>query len=646
MTTLFGPIPRSLWLVLATVLLGALLRPQGVEQEPPAQLDEPLARSLSRALTRAPRLAGTRGSKSGAEWVASRLLEFGWRVEFDRREVLLSFPRHVEFAARTPAGALFHRTASFDPRATDPGDVPLYSAWSASGTVSAGVIDVGRGLRADFDAARARGEEVAGKIALCRYGGAYRGVKAALAQEFGCVGVLLFSDPEEDGDARGETWPEGPWKPGDEAQRGSIGSLTRVPGDPSTPGWPSPPPGVASPRPRATGAELAEALPGIPCLPIGANDALALIEAGPEVRVTLSVDVPRELFEIINVIARLEGSEDELVLAGNHRDAWVRGAHDAGSGTVSLLLAARALGERARAGWKPRASIVLGFWDAEEHGLIGSTEWGEAHAHELRAQGVAYVNADAVVSGLSLGISATPGLRASVRSALKRVSLPTLEKSEDGAKKGSDLWSQLAGGNDEPLWGLPGSGSDYTVFLHHLGLPAIDLSFHGASGGQYHTAFDDFAHMDRFLDPGWHGHELAGRTLSALLAELAERGKASFDAQEAARSLARIVAREGARDDSPLGSERANRIAQELQRLALTLADRQLEGAAFYAALEAPEGLADRPWYRNQLWAPGIETGYAAELLPELRGEGAGERVDRLCAQLAALRERVEAQAQ
>ena len=579
----------------------------------------PPARALSLELTSTPRLAGTTGSLVGARICARHLEAAGWEVELDERLVLLSLPRRLELAVFEPGSnaALLRRVDRFDPDAIPPGDVPRFNAWSASGEVRAEVVAVGHGLRADYERLAADGIDPHGKIALCKYGRSYRGVKVELAEEHGCAGVLLYSDPAGDGDEKGEVWPRGPWKPAWEAQRGSISPMASAPGDPSTPGWASPPPGGSSRR--LLGRELADALPRIPCLPIGAREARAMLERSGPVEVYLSIDQPRELRTIVNVIATLAGESETLVLAGSHRDAWVRGANDSGSGTVALIRAAQHLGERARSGWRPRSSIVIGLWDAEEFGLIGSTEWAEANEERLRRDARAYVNADAAVSGTRFGASGAPGMLGILRAALEQLALDD---------SGDTVWEQWAAGSEDgPRLGLPGSGSDFAVFLHHLSVPILDVGFRGNSGGQYHTAFDDFPVVDRYLDPGWRGHELAGLALAEILATLAQVPNAGFDSAEAAREMARRVRGE----DEWLGEERAVRLARSLRDLAAAVEARRANRAtmdsgdgdpAFYRRLEGT-GLPGRPWYRNRLWAPGLETGYSSEFLPTLRAAAA-----------------------
>jgi N-acetylated-alpha-linked acidic dipeptidase len=660
------------------ILLLALAGAAIGQEKPVETAPQPPARRLLIELTASPRMAGTSGSLRTARWIAGQLEQAGWSVEIDEREVLLSLPRRLGFAIFDDAAAqrpCFERVDRFDPDAIPPGDVPHFNAWSASGTVRGPVVDVGRGLRADYERLLEQGVEVRGAIALARYRGAFRGVKVDLAAEHGCIGVLLFHDPADDGAGKGPTWPEGPWKPDWVAERGSIAPVARAPGDPTTPGFASPHPGDSVQRLSLD--EAAAHLPKIPCLPIGARDAQAIIarlapapdsdEEGPPpgaeppkppiatgptgpgpVEVELAIDQPRELRTTRSVVATLPGVDEKLVIAGNHRDAWVRGANDAGSGTVSLLRAAQLLGEKARGGWKPLHTLVLGFWDGEEFGLIGSTEWGEANADRLRRDGLLYVNADAAVSGTKFSASGTPGLLGILRSALARVPAPASEDA-NAPRTLEEQWVKSAE-DGEPRLSLPGSGSDFAVFLHHLSLPVLDIGFGGNSGGQYHTHFDDFAMVERFLDPGFVGHELAGAFLAELLATCAGEDRAGFDESEAALAMAKMVRKAGAEESAWLGAERAERLASAFEALApppeLRRTPQELEvltGARFYAALEAPEGLVGREWFKNRLWAPGLETGYSSETLPGLRAaasRGEAELERELDALIATLEQR------
>ncbi len=308
------------------------------------------------------------------------LREAGFAVEIDEREVLLGLPRAINFSVlRGPNDPrpLLERHETFDPDALPPTDVPKCLGWAKSGSARGAAVDAGYGTRADFERLEAAGVALRGTLALMRYGRCYRGIKVDMAARFGCAGALLFSDPADDGAGKGPVWPEGPWKPDWDAQRGSISPMGRAPGDPSTPGWGSAHPGEAHAR-RLSEAEYDAALPTIPAIPIGARDALLIlanlatrtladekgesttraIGPGPAL-VQLTLEQPRDLRRIRNVIARLPGEEERTVIAGAHRDAWVRGANDDGSGVVVLLRAGQRLGARARAGWKPKNTITL-----------------------------------------------------------------------------------------------------------------------------------------------------------------------------------------------------------------------------------------------------------------------------------------------
>lgn len=596
------------------------------------------SRELLKELTTSPRLAGTVGSEWGAKLVGRWLTEAGFEVEYDEREVMLTYPKRVEiafFEDSTSQTPLFHRIDVFDADAIPPGDVPRFNAWAKSASVRAEVIDCGRGLRGDFNKLVSDGKKLDGKIALIRYGGSYRGVKVDLATEFGCAGVLLFSDPKLDGPGKGEVLPKGPWKPEWAAQRGSISPMGKEPGDPTTPGFGSPVPGEKPSRPRLSGEALDRILPSIPCMPIGSDEAnailaklgssdggaLARLSRRKAVEVKMVLDQPRSLRRIINVIATLPGKNPQRVIAGNHRDAWVRGANDAGSGTVSLVRAAQRLGERVKQGWKPEYTVQFCFWDAEEFGLIGSSEWVESNLDELRSDAIAYLNVDSAVSGTEFnGLSGTPGLLGSLESVL--TSIPSHSFPEENLWQ---EWNRRLRGR-KPSLGLPGSGSDFASFLHHATLPVLDFGLSGSGGGQYHTAFDDFPIVDRFIDPGFVGHELAGSIIEGIVAHYATLGPAAFDPAEAARAMEAVARSAGEEVDTEehrwLGVEFGEQLAQAFVRLAAAYENATPARRAknpFYLSLATEGGLPGRPWFRNTLWAPGLETGYSAETWPILR---------------------------
>ena len=639
---------------LASTLLALLLL---LLASPPTPADEPPSRGLLLELCRSSRLAGTTGSKISADFVARVMREAGFTVEIDEREVLLGLPRSIHFKIlREPNDPrpLAERHETFDPDAIPPTDVPKCLGWAKSGSARGAVVDVGYGQRADFERLKAAGIELTGTIALARYGRDYRGIKVDLAARYGCVAALLFSDPAEDGSGKGPVWPEGPWMPDWEAQRGAISLIGRAPGDPSTPGWGSAHPGEANAR-RLSAADYAKSLPTIPAIPIGARDAALILanlgtrtvanergERGPRAvgpgpaQVQLVLDQPRDLRRIRNVIARLAGEGELTAIAGGHRDAWVRGAQDNGSGTVMLLRAGQLLGARARSGWKPKNGITLCFWDAEEWGLIGSTEWGEANAAWLAQHAIAYVNADAMVSGVQFsGLWGTPGMLAVSRAVCER------QPCISGLAGASNLWEEWKlRSKSPPTFALPGASSDFAVFLHHLSLPVLDFGFGGGShGGQYHTTFDDFAFVERYFDPGFKGHEAAGSLCAELLTELALRGARSFDAVEAARAMAEVVRAAGKEEKQGaiwLGSERAEKLASAFDDLASASENSPEPARNIFSALALPNGIPGREWYRNRLWTADLENGYGTETFPTLRS-AASRGVTELNAELDTL---------
>lgn len=660
-------------IILAYLLVGLAWGQEPSSSEPPR------VQRLLRELCSTSRLAGTSGSIRAAEMVRRELSEAGFEVEWDERLVLLSLPRKTEFAIfengdQTQPSVL--RLRRFDGDAVPPGDIPPFHAYSQSARVSGQVLDCGYGLVEDFARLKTAGVDLTGTIALCRYGRSFRGVKASEAQAAGCVGVLMFSDPSDVGSERGEVWPDGPWQPGWAVQRGSIAPMVSFGGDPSTPGYPSGTP--EKPGPRLDQEQLTQILPRIVSLPIGADDAQVILEhlkeGGPgPARVTLEVDAPRTLRRIVNVLGHIKGTQPGFVLLGNHRDAWVRGAQDAGGGTTSLLEASLQLGAKVKDGLILRNGISVAFWDAEEAGLIGSTEWAEANATNLQANLAAYINADGLVSGTNFSASGSPGLEGILADALAQVPAPHGKKDETLG----DLWLRRSRG--QVRFGLPGSGSDYSVFLHHLGLPILDLSFSGNSGGQYHTVFDDVSIVEQYLDPGYVGHQLAARTLHAIMLEFSRAGRLCLDQTRAAEDLAWH-----ARMASDwLGEQNAEHLAQTLLGLAQandsrwqawakrmdfepdlspgpfgtwpnmrralsgegnTLrgdADRQGELPRMYRALLLDNGLPGRTWYRNFFWAPDPSNGYGSETWPTLRAAAADPDPKALAQELKRLEENI-----
>jgi N-acetylated-alpha-linked acidic dipeptidase len=623
------------------------------------------ARDTHAFLTADPHIAGSARDRVLAEWVRDRWREYGLeQVEIVEHQVLLPYATavQVEMISPTPWRATLREEAiDGDPfSARDAG--LAYHAYSASGDVTAPLVYAGSGNPDDYDWLARHGVDVRGKIILVRYSVpySYRGFKALTAQERGAAGILIYSDPADDGFKKGATYPNGPWGPESHIQRGGIVYDFRVPGDPLTPGWASLP-GAARIKPAD-----AVSLPKIISVPLSWHDARPLLEAlqGPaapsswqggipptttsdlEVRpkgLTSRSDRPRsehptsrityrvgagpamvhlrvrnddKVRPIWTVTGRITGtaSPDQLVIVGNHRDAWVYGGVDPSSGTASLMELARSLGAMAKQGARPRRTIVFANWDAEEFSLTSSTEWGEQHARELGDHAVAYLNVDSAAAG--------PDFRAMAVPALNRLVTQT-------ARDVLGLRESDAAIVDNRL----GSGSDYTVFLNFLGVPVADLTFTGPYG-VYHSVYDNHLWVSRFGDPGFVHHAamtrawgvmalrlanadvvpLDYRATAALVREFVDDAMEGADAaqKEALRPLvgaadrfAVAAAAAGARIDTLLASDAPDR------RAALQLDEALMKTER--AFLDAG-GLPGRPWYRHLLFAP--KPTYAAEVLP------------------------------
>jgi N-acetylated-alpha-linked acidic dipeptidase len=637
--------------------------------------DPKLAREHLRILTQAPHLAGTPEDKATADYVAQKFREAGLDTEIVEYKVWFNYPTEISVDATAPAGLTMHgphpERVQGDPFDDDARVIVPYNAMSPSGDVEADVVYANYGSPEDFRKLEELKVDVRGKIVLVRYGQNFRGVKSFVAQEHGAAGVLIYSDPFDDGWRKGDKYPDGPWRPDSGVQRGSIGYMFQFAGDPTTPGVASLPGLAESER---TPPSKSTQLPTIPTTPLSYADAWPLLERlqGPDsprdwqgslpftyhvgpgpVKVKIHLKQDYQYRTIWDVIGRIPGTTaaNQWVVAGNHRDAWVYGAVDPNSGTAAMLESVHGIGELLKSGWKPKRTIVFASWDAEEQGLMGSTEWGEQHAHDL-ANAAAYFNMDVAVSGPKFGASAVPSLKQFIREVSRAVSSP---------KGGSvyDAWRQAtqpdglaveetSGGTyrppaaqakpDVPIGDL-GSGSDYTVFLQHLGVPSTDI---GSTGpyGVYHSVFDNFNWFTKFGDPTFayeqemsrvfglevirmadvdvlpYDYEEYGREISAYLdaaktkAELRFPGKSPNFGQAA--DAARRFERAGSKLLShqrkmPSDPARINQILVEVER-----------------ALLIPEGLPNRSWYHHSIYAPGQYTGYAAVVIP-----GVNEAVDK-----------------
>src|SRR5438552_2918302 len=642
------------------------------------------AREELRRLTVEAHLAGSPEDYATAIYVRDQMRSFGFNSDLKEYQVLLPSPRTpsiVELIApRRERLQVREDVVPEDPSSFSKKIVPLYNGYGASRYLTAPLVYVNYGLPPDYEALKKAGVDVKGKIAIARYGNSFRGVKAKVAEDNGAIGLIIYSDPADDGYAQGEVYPKGPWRPDSSAQRGSVQFLFIYPGDPLTPGVPAI---AGTPRLKK---EQALNLPHIPVQPISYGDARRLLKPlrGPvrpkgfqgglpftyhvgganDVRVHLKTDIEFATKTIWDVITRIDGAveKDRWVILGNHRDAWVFGAVDPNSGTTAMLELGRGLGQLTKSGWQPRRSIILCSWDAEEEGLIGSTEWAEEKASELKEKAVAYLNMDAAVSGPNFGASSVPSMWKLIHSAAEDVRDPKTGKSVYQAWR-DRAWENApesdrydANGNEKPApiprIGPLGSGSDYTPFLQHLGVPALDMSF-GGDYGVYQSAYDTFYWMTHFGDPTFEYHVAAARVWGIIALRLADASGLPLDYTDYAAELRdflietkRLAVRKKLADsfDAKSIQDAINDLAQEAARIDKRRGEtmKEIEKTRVEAnnsypravarlqrindaligaerALTDDRGLRGRQWYKHQIYAPGFYTGYAALPLPDLR---------------------------
>jgi N-acetylated-alpha-linked acidic dipeptidase len=642
------------------------------------------ARRWLHRLTEEPHVAGTDGSRRVAEFVRDRFREFGLEAELATYHVLLNHPEHVALRMTEPAPVEIRLFEEGDPRDKDSFSrdaFPAFHGYGAAGKASAQVVYVNYGTDEDFRKLDEIGVSVSGRIVLVRYGKVFRGLKVREAQSRGAAGVLIFSDPADDGYAKGDVYPSGPMRPPSAIQRGSVQFLSLGPGDPQTPGIPSTRDARRIPR------EKLEGIPKIPSLPLSYGEAEKILRAlaGPRVpdewqgalpfayhvgpgpaKVEMEVEMDYDVRPIHNVIGTIRGTAepDRWVVLGNHHDAWTYGAVDPSSGTASLLETARGIGAAIRSGWRPRRTLILASWDAEEYGLVGSTEWGEQHAADLERKAVAYVNLDSSVTGPDLDVEGIPSLRDLLLEVAGELPDPLRGKSvaEIWRKKQHQEWVRtepicVERDTDavfRPALGALGSGSDYTVFLDHLGVAALSFSFSGGYG-VYHSTLDNFFWMDNFGDPEFLYHAVAAKLYGLLAMRLAgaevvplryvpyaeemERQFAELSRQAVLERRRAAAAADKPPERPPVDLDRSVpailakfRAAAEGLDAALDAIPRRREAITpssltrLNDALVGVErrflsrdGLPGRPWFRHLIYAPGLTTGYASWPFPGLR---------------------------
>lgn len=625
------------------------------------------AREHLRRLTEQPHIAGTPEDFATAVYVRDQMRSFGLPAELKEYQVWLNYPKSdpiVELIApRREKLSVREAVVKDDPSSSNPKITPLFNGYAASGDVTAPLVYANYGLPPDYEALAKAGVEVKGKIVIVRYGNSFRGVKAKVAQDHGAVGCIIYSDPADDGFAQGDVYPKGPWRPVASGQRGSVQFLFQYPGDPLTPGKPAIPG-----TPRISLEEAYGDIPRIPTQPLAYDEARKLIEPlkGParprgfqgafpfayhvggtdDVRVHLKTDMDYATRTLWDVVARVDGNEenDRWVVLGNHRDAWVFGAVDPNSGTATMLEAARGFGALLKQGWKPRRTIILCSWDGEEYGLIGSTEWAEENAAELQQKAIAYLNVDVAVNGPHYGASAVPSLWRLIRASTRDVKDPKTGKTiyQQWTDRAREQRSELDSDYDSEARISPlGSGSDYTPFLQHLGIASTDMGF-GGDYGVYHSSYDSFYWMTHFGDPDFAYHVAAAQLWGTMALRLADAPALAFDYTDYAsqiheyfvesmklakrRHLDKAIDEKAMNDALKDFSDEAAHIEMERQRLAgdekaSSARLRRLNDALMGAerAFIDERGLIGRPWYRHQIYAPGIFTGYAAQPLTDFR---------------------------
>jgi N-acetylated-alpha-linked acidic dipeptidase len=634
-----------------------------------AAVSSEMMSDIHRRVTSQPHVAGSAGSMAIAGAVRTALEDAGLETEVHDYHVLLSTPRSVSVritAPRSQEVSVVEPASPEDPDSARDDLPPGYVAYSASGSVSGPVVYVNYGLPPDYAALETAGIDVAGKIVLARYARSHRAVKVHTAEQHGARGILIYSDPADDGFVRGGTWPNGPWRADFQIQRGNAKYSWFWHGDPLSPGF-----GATADAPVLDEASV-PTLPRIPAVPLASKEAEKILRqlggpAAPEgfqgglpfpyrlgpgpVSASMDVRMDQDRRAVRNVIGRITGRDpDRWVLLGTHHDAWTFGGMDPGSGLAAVFEVARGLAALARDGWTPERSIVFAFWDAEEFGLIGSTEYAEAFAEELRAKAVAYINTDLYMRGRFDG-GGTPSLRDFLVEVTKDV--PAL----DGGGSVYDGWRADALARlpaerrpaDESAFEVElaalGSGADFVAFQDHLGLPTLQMEFDfEGSYGTYHSNYDTRAYVERWSDPGF----VVGRTLVRVLGlsvmRLASAPVLPYRYGFYARTIDRFLEGASGWADGQAGGglrvdlTEARRLAQAIalradaleRRIDAGLADGSLRPEQARALNDGLARLeqtlldesepADRRWYRHVIYGWNIYSLYAGQPLPGLAG--------------------------
>lgn len=695
---------------IAAVLLSttAAIAEPSLEQQLDASISPKEMGEWMKFLTSEPSHVGSPFDKTIAEWTLAKFKSFGWDAHIESYQVL--YPTPLAESVELIDGKKVFKANLNEPWTKEtpkPKDkwLPAYLAFQGDGDVTAPIVYVNYGMKDDYETLERMGISVKGKIVIARYGQGWRGLKPRLAQEHGAIGCLIYSDPRDDGYSTEEVYPKGPARPAGGFQRGSVQDITLSSGDPLTPGF------VAGKGRERLTRETAPNVLKIPALPISYGDAKVLLSTlqgrivppawrgslpityhvGPsEAKVHLMVKSDWSLKTVYNVIAKIEGSTypDQWIIRGNHHDGWVFGATDPQSGHIAELAEAKAIGALVKQGWKPKRTIIYASWDGEEPGLLGSTEWAEDHAAELKAKTVLYLNSDTNSRGI-FDAEGSQDFSHFVGSVISRVTDPETGASVDQRRRAKlRLAPHEARDKEEakavaklaadpsavvPIEAL-GTGSDYTGFLQHLGIPSLDLTYSGEAvwSGVYHSIYDSYDHHSRFVDPGFVYDALLAKTAGRMVITAADSDLPLQHPDAFAHALSRYVKevkklasdkRESAAQQRALLSDKVYALATDPTKpiappkaletvpdvdfgpldaandrvgaaakayeSALSLHGTALSSAKRDQLLKlmqgldqtlAPEdGLPGRSWYKHLIYAPGRQTGYGVKTLPGIR---------------------------
>jgi N-acetylated-alpha-linked acidic dipeptidase len=648
-------------------------------------------------LSSVPHHVGSPGGEAAAAYIADQFKNWGYDTQVETFYVLFPTPvtRLLEMTGtKNFTASLKEPVLKEDATSGQTGQLPVYNCWSADGDVTAEMVFVNFGVPADYDILARMGVDVKGKIVIAKYGQSWRGIKPKVAQEHGAIGCIIYSDPKGDGYYQGDVYPKGPFRPEFGAQRGSVEDMPVYPGDPLTPGI-----GATRDAKRIDRKDAANLLK-IPVIPISYADALPLLESlegqvvpenwrgalpityhvGPSKnKVHLKLSFDWQVRPIHNIIAKMKGSDfpDEWVIRGNHHDAWVNGAGDPISGQAAMLEEARAIGEMAKVGYKPKRTIVYCAWDGEEPGLLGSTEWVEYHAAELQQKVVLYINSDGNGRGF-LYAGGSQALEPAFTEIIKEVNDPQANVSVFERRRSNDIIGatsaskkkELLAKNTFDLEAL-GSGSDFSPFAQHIGIPSMNLGFGGEDdGGEYHSIYDSYDLYKRFKDPTFEYGVVLAKVAGRTTLRFANAETLPFDFRNLQKTISKYVTevitlsndvRENTAVENQLIKEKHYTTANNatapmlppaakdevpflnfaslqnavtvLEKATNSLSDAITAGNISVAkknelnkklykaeqSLLTKDGLPRRSWYRHAIYAPGFYTGYGVKTLPGVR---------------------------